>query len=44
MNPCIFLDRDGTLNVEVEYLHKIKDFKFEQGAIEAIKILKKKGL
>ena len=25
-NKALFLDRDGTLNVDVHYLHKIEDF------------------
>ncbi|MCX5773669.1 MAG: D-glycero-beta-D-manno-heptose 1,7-bisphosphate 7-phosphatase [Fusobacteria bacterium] len=43
MNKCIFLDRDGTINVEVDYLYKKEDFLWEQGAIEALFILKKLG-
>ena len=31
----IFLDRDGVVNKEVGYLHKIKDFKFIEGIFEA---------
>lgn len=37
MKKCIFLDRDGNVNVEKEYLHKIEDFEFIEGAKEAIK-------
>ena len=37
MKKCIFLDRDGNINVEKDYLHKIEDFEFETGALEAIK-------
>ena len=32
MEKIIFLDRDGTINVEVDYLHKVEDFKFEEKA------------
>jgi D-glycero-D-manno-heptose 1,7-bisphosphate phosphatase len=38
---AVFLDRDGTINVEKNYLHKIEDFEFIPGAPEAIKKLKK---
>lgn len=38
MKKCIFIDRDGTLNVEKNYLHKIEDFEWEKGALEALKI------
>jgi len=31
----VFLDRDGVINEEVGYLHKIKDFKFIDGVIES---------
>lgn len=34
--PAIFLDRDGTLNVEKNYLHKIADWEFTPRAAEAI--------
>ena len=31
----IFLDRDGVINKEIGYLHKIEDFKFINGVFEA---------
>ena len=31
----IFLDRDGVINKEVNYLHRIEDFKFIDGIFEA---------
>jgi len=31
----VFIDRDGVINKEVGYLHKIKDFKFINGAIDS---------
>ena len=40
---AVFLDRDGTINVEKDYLHKIEDFEFIPGAPEAIKRLKDAG-
>ena len=43
MNKAIFLDRDGTINVEKNYLYKIEDWKFEEGAIEALQILQGLG-
>ncbi len=37
---AVFLDRDGTINInEPEYTHKIEDFKFIDGAIEALQKL-----
>ena len=32
----IFLDRDGVINEEVGYLHKIEDFKFIDGIFESL--------
>ena len=43
MNKVVFLDRDGTINVEVDYLHKKEDFKFEENADKAIKIINDLG-
>lgn len=40
---AVFLDRDGTINVEKDYLYKIEDFEFIPGAPEAIKRLKDGG-
>lgn len=41
--PAIFLDRDGTVNVDHGYVHEIDDFQFIDGAIEAMQQLKKMG-
>lgn len=43
MNKAVFLDRDGTINVEKNYLHKIEDFEFLVGAIDGMKILQDVG-
>jgi D-glycero-D-manno-heptose 1,7-bisphosphate phosphatase len=40
---AVFLDRDGTINVEKNYLHKVEDFEFIPGSPEAIKRLKDAG-
>lgn len=40
---AVFLDRDGTINEEKNYLYKIEDFEFIPGAPEAIKKLKDEG-
>lgn len=39
MNKAIFLDRDGTINVEKHYLYKIEDFEFLPRAIDGLKKL-----
>ena len=36
-NKAIFFDRDGTLNVDVHYLHDPADFVWVEGAIDAIR-------
>nr|WP_226374635.1 D-glycero-beta-D-manno-heptose 1,7-bisphosphate 7-phosphatase [Pantoea stewartii] len=41
--PAIFLDRDGTLNVDHGYVHEIDHFQFINGVIEALQQLKKMG-
>ena len=43
MNKAIFLDRDGTLNIDYGYVHEIDNFKFVDGAIDALRELKKMG-
>jgi len=35
-NKALFLDRDGTINIEKNYVHKIEDFEFIDGVIELI--------
>jgi D-glycero-D-manno-heptose 1,7-bisphosphate phosphatase len=39
MNPVVLLDRDGVINVDDGYTHKIKDLKWIEGAQKAIKYL-----
>jgi len=34
MQKALFLDRDGVINIEKDYLHKIEDFEFIDGIIE----------
>lgn len=43
MNKAIFLDRDGTINVEKRFVYKIEDFEFIPGAIEALKMFQDAG-
>ena len=43
MKKAIFLDRDGTINVEKDYIYKSEDLVFEEGAIEALKTFKNLG-
>lgn len=40
MDRAILLDRDGVLNEDTGYTHKIKDLRLLHGAVEALKLLK----
>ena len=37
---CIFLDRDGTINIDPGYISKLQDFKFFDFAVTALDMLK----
>lgn len=39
MNRAVFLDRDGTINIDKDYLYKIEDFTYLSGAKDGLKIL-----
>tara|TARA_B100001057_G_C22753864_1_gene912865 strand:+ start:294 stop:809 length:516 start_codon:yes stop_codon:yes gene_type:complete len=41
--PACFLDRDGVINVENEYVYRIEDFIWIEGAKETIKYLNSSG-
>ena len=43
MQKAVFLDRDGTINVDKDYLFKIEEFEFLQGAVQALKRLCDEG-
>lgn len=44
MNKCVFLDRDGVINVDkVDYTYKLEDFRIIPGVIEGLKKLKEQG-
>jgi len=42
-SKAVFFDRDGTLNVDIAYLHRPEDFIWIEGAKEAIKYVNDKG-
>ena len=43
MKKALFLDRDGTINVEKNYLYKIDDFEFLPGVVEALRLAQDAG-
>ena len=42
-NKAVFLDRDGTINIDKDYIYKVSDFEFIPGAVEALKLLQDAG-
>lgn len=43
MHRAVFLDRDGTINVEKDYLYLPEQLEFIEGSVEAIRRLKRAG-
>lgn len=43
MLRAVFLDRDGTINVEKKYLYQIAEFEFIPGVVEAVRMLNEAG-
>lgn len=43
MNKALFLDRDGVVNVEKNYLHKIEDFELMEGILDVCRVYQERG-
>lgn len=43
MTPALFLDRDGVINIEKNYLYRIEDFEFIDGVFESCKYFQNLG-
>ena len=41
--PALFLDRDGVINVDHNYVYRVEDFKWIEGAAETIKAFNDRG-
>lgn len=41
---ALFIDRDGTINWEKNYVHRVEDFEFLPGALEALRLLTNHGI
>ena len=42
-NRAVFLDRDGVINVDKNYLYRIEEFEFSEGIFELLKKLQELG-
>lgn len=42
--PALFLDRDGVINVDTGYVHRIEDFRFVPGIFELCRFATARGL
>ncbi len=42
-NKAVFFDRDGTLNVDIHYLHRPEDLIWTSEAVEAVKLCNDRG-
>ena len=42
--PALFLDRDGVVNVDKEYVHKTEDFEFIDGIFELCRVAARQGM
>lgn len=43
MEKVVFIDRDGVINVEKDYLYKIEEFEFIEGVFESLSYLQELG-
>ena len=43
MNKALFLDRDGVINVDFGYVHKIEDFTFKEGIFQLVRQANESG-
>ena len=42
-NKAVFLDRDGVINIDKNYVYKIEDFEFVDGIFEKLRDYQKRG-
>lgn len=42
-NKAVFLDRDGTINIDKDYLYRIEDFEYKEGVLDVLRILQDMG-
>lgn len=43
LHKAVFLDRDGTINTEKNYLYRMEDFTWIEGAVAALQLLQEAG-
>ena len=39
LRPAVFFDRDGVLNEEIGYLHRVEDLRWTKGALRAVRAM-----
>lgn len=44
VRPALFLDRDGVINVEKNYVHRIEDFEFVDGIFDLCRAAAERGM
>jgi D-glycero-D-manno-heptose 1,7-bisphosphate phosphatase len=44
LRPALFLDRDGVINVDHGYVHRIEEFEFMPGIFELVRVARGQGL
>lgn len=42
MNKAVFLDRDGTINIDKDYLYRTEDFEYLPGAVEGLRFFQER--
>jgi len=43
LRPAVFLDRDGVINEELGYVHRVEDFHILPGVLEGLAVLQRAG-
>lgn len=43
MNKALFLDRDGVINVEKDYVYRVADFEFMEGIFDLLRYFQEQG-
>jgi D-glycero-D-manno-heptose 1,7-bisphosphate phosphatase len=44
LRPALFLDRDGVINIEKNYVHRVEDFEFVEGIFDLCRAATQRGM